>query len=182
MSTKAEAKLIRASSHSVKFGCTVSADEMSGIDKEELYLTFTTTWRGADVVVQMGADRYRHSSGVSDWRIYPANAIEGSDPYGRGKALTDTARRRLSEQLTPLVEAFIAGDEYPVSRARAVVGALVRELAERSYSHPPSRRASEFAIRIDPSVLTGGQWVAFRAACDAKDAAQAALEAFGAAE
>lgn len=183
MSKAVEAQMTGHGSHSVGLGRDIDQTEMSGTDREEVFPTFATEWRGAPVVVQMSADRYRYSgAGVSEWRIYVANAIEGTDPYGRGKALTPTAKSRLRDQLEPLVVEWLGSDEYRASRRSAVVRALSRELAERTYCDPPSQRAREHAARLCADQMSTAQWTAFAAACEAKDAAAAALEAFTSAE
>lgn len=173
-----ETTMTGARSHSVKLGGPTDETSMSGIDREEVFPTFATDWRGVAVVVQMNANRYRHSSGVSEWRIHVERGIEGTDPYGRGKAISDTARSRLTDRLEPLVLEWLESDDYRQSKRAAVVHALARELAERTYVQPASARAWEYAGRLASGEMTREQWAAFAAACKAKDAAAAALEAF----
>lgn len=148
---KAEAVLTRTGSHHVtlEYGETPS--------KEECFFYFDTAWRGSPAMVTMSADRYKHSSGWSEWRIYAVDAreIDEAGNGRRGPDLTDLARRRLSDQLEPLVEAWLAGPDYAASRARAFASALERELWELRYRGTDRirRTLSALSHELEPAAL-----------------------------
>lgn len=122
---------LRTGSHSVRIGWQSGQQE---VEKEEVFFYFETTWRGRPALVTLSADRYRHSSGMSEWRVY-ANDAKEHDPErygGRGDDLTDLARRRLGEQLIPVARVWLASESYAESRQTAFYHALdhmARELS-----------------------------------------------------
>jgi hypothetical protein len=128
-------ELVRVGSH------TVTLDRSGKVEREEMFPVFNTEWRGQPATLQMEANRYRHSQGMSDWRIFPRDAREGHyDVRTYGNELTDTARQRLGEQNTETVSAWLASDEYAASRRLAFVYALRRIAGElRTYGDVPSR-------------------------------------------
>lgn len=119
--------------------------------REELHLGFDTAWRGRPVSVTMHADRYQHTSGISDWRIYATEAREGHAPIldngrtGRslGDHLTDTARSRLSDELRPLVTDWLASPAYTVARTNALAEMIYRELTGTVTTYRPTSKARE---------------------------------------
>jgi hypothetical protein len=121
----------RTGSHSVRIGWQSGQME---VEKEEVFLYFETTWRGRPALVTLSADRYRHSEGMSEWRVYASDAKE-HDPErngGRGDDLTDLARRRLGELLVPVAKQWLAGLGYIQSRQTAFYHALDRMAREQS--------------------------------------------------
>ena len=87
-----DVELDRVGSHSVSMG----VNYRDQIEKEECFGYFSATWRGEPVRVTVSADRYRHSSGMSAWRIYARDARiidptdeRNSDYYYHGHDATD---------------------------------------------------------------------------------------------
>lgn len=122
---------LRTGSHSVRIGWQ---NGQRVVDKEELFFYFDTTWRKLPALVTLSADRYRHSEGMSDWRIYASDAKE-HDPErngGRGDDLTELARRRLGEQLKPIAQQWLASEAYAQSRQTAFYHAIDRMARELS--------------------------------------------------
>lgn len=96
----------RVHSHYLDLGYHDTPD----VDKEQVFLTFVGAWRGEPAAVTMQADRYRHSEGLSEWRVYATEARGYTDePHGWGAHLTETARRRLSDAAKPTVLAWLDG-------------------------------------------------------------------------
>ena len=169
MATPQEVKMDRTGSHHV------SDEYARGGYREQVFGYFTATWLGEPVIVTMQADRYTHSSGLSDWRIY-AEQARSFDPEangGRGPELTDTARRRLSDACKPLMVAWLEGDEYAPSLADAVRNMIVREMKDRHTSTAP-RLLETYGDR-----LTATQREAIAAALAKRDEYHAALEIAG---
>lgn len=132
MATAKQAPALTATGHSVEF------DYRQQLDNEQVYLTFETEWRGQPAVVRMQADRYRHSSGISEWR-YRVDEARGADTSDgrRGADLSGTARSRLSDQLRPLVEEWLGSEAYETSRDEAYFDAVRRMVREaRPYPDP----------------------------------------------
>ncbi len=122
---------LRTGSHSVHIDWHNGQLEVT---KEEVWFYFETTWRGRPALVTLSADRYRHSGGMSEWRVYASDAKE-HDPErngGRGDDLTDLARRRLGEQLIPVAREWLASEGYARSRQTAFYHALDRMARELS--------------------------------------------------
>jgi hypothetical protein len=130
---------LRTGSHFITIG-------HDGIEKEEVWIYFETSWRNRPAIVEMSADRYVHSSGMSEWRITARDAKE-SDPTrngNRGDDLTQLARQRLGAQLRPVVEQWLASERYTESRQAAFGHALYRmalDLSARFNSTDPLRKA-----------------------------------------
>ena len=116
------------------------------ISKEDVYPVLTAVWRGADVRVQMAADRYRYSSddgpGITDWRIIGRDARTGSDEHGCGGVeVTGTARSALADVCRPLVLDWLGTDDYQASRRRTLYAAIMREITDAGagrHGDPPS--------------------------------------------
>jgi hypothetical protein len=115
-------------SHAIVFG----PNARESFDREELYPTYNATWRGRPVVVQVRADRYTHSSGLSDWRVYVNDAREATpgDERGRGPELSGRAREVLGDELRPIVREWLASEEYAASRRKAFARAIGNGLYE----------------------------------------------------
>ncbi len=128
----------RPHSHSVREG----NNYRNLIEKEEVFLEFHTTWRGVPCRVTMSADWYRHSSGISEWRIYATDVRESSDEQPYGPTLSDTARRRLSDICTPLTQNWLDSTAYRASEQRAYAHMILdklRELRPYDYGHGAAR-------------------------------------------
>lgn len=98
--------------------------------KETATLEFVATWRGRPVVLRMEANRYVHSQGWSEWRIFARQAREDTNGQGLGAELTDTARTRLRDEFSPAVEAWLKSKAYRDSESRAYVWAIQAEARE----------------------------------------------------
>ena len=108
--------------------------DYEGIRKEELYPILTAVIRGAGRSIECSADRYRHSSGMSDWRIYPRD-VRPADGIG------EATMREIRQATTPVIADYLASAEYRSSRRRAVYAAIVREIHDSRYDG--GRRALE---------------------------------------
>jgi hypothetical protein len=104
-------------------------------DKETVDFSYRTEWRGQPVRVDLQADRYRHSSGWSDWRVYATNSLyvdaDGQNMTFTAGEVTPTAHARLSDACKPDVYAWLASDAYPASRRSAfsvMVENAIREM------------------------------------------------------
>lgn len=96
----------RVHSHYLDLGYQDTPD----VDKEQVFVTLIGAWRGERASVTMEANRYRHSEGLSEWRIFPSEARAHVDePNQWGAHLTDTARRRLGDAARPIVAAWLDG-------------------------------------------------------------------------
>jgi hypothetical protein len=133
-----------------------SSSHVNGISKEEVYFYFDAQWRGRPVQVEVSADRYAHSSGMSDWRAY-ARAARFYDPErngGRGEETTGTARSALGRLCVPIAVEWLSTDAYR-SSFQAALGHMVMRKFQDGYS--ASRRVSEalatFKGRLSPDVL-----------------------------
>jgi len=143
---------LRTGSHSVTIG-------HNGIEKEEVWLYFETTWRNTPAIVEMSADRYVHSEGMSEWRVIARDAKE-SDPTrngNQGNDLTQLARQRLGAQLRPVVEQWLASEGYAESRRSAFGHALYRmacELSPRFHSTDSLRKAlANYGHELKPETM-----------------------------
>lgn len=94
--------------------------------KEEIFFRFETEWRGEAAFVTVSADKYVHSSGWSEWRIY-ATEVRKQE---WGQYHTDTAKTRMSEVYRPVVEAWLKSDAYTASRQRAFEHLAARVLED----------------------------------------------------
>lgn len=170
MATPQNVEMERTGSHHV------SDEYARGGYREQVFGYFTATWLGEPVIVTMQADRYTHSSGLSDWRIY-AEQARSFDPEangGRGPDLTDTARKRLSDACRPAMAAWLESDEYPASLADAVRNMIVREMTDTRRGHAAPRLLEAYGDR-----LTRAQHAAITAALTKRDEYQAALDTAG---
>lgn len=125
-----------------------------GVNREEAFLYFDTEWRGSPAAVTMQASRYTYArqgnqqDDWSPWVIYASAAeagswretIESDYRVGRGGYLTDTAKKRLSDQCEPIVRKWLGGTNYLMAKRDAVFYA-VKNLAHdfRPYSDPTWR-------------------------------------------
>lgn len=150
----------------------VSDEYARGGYREQVFGYFKAEWRGLPVIVTMQADRYTHSSGLSDWRIYAESAryYDADANGGRGADVTDLARQRLSEACRPAMSEWLHGDEYAGSLSRAVRNMIVRQIGEK-YGNNADRLLTTYADR-----LTLDQAKAIRAALVARDSFRAAME------
>lgn len=158
MSVK-DLKLERFNSHSVRIDFASDLGRYD-VSKEEVYGYFRATWRGVPVVFTMSADRYRHSSGISEWRIYCTDAREidpalAEDVYGRGPAVSDTARQRLGAAARPVVEQWLASADYVTSRRTAFARALEHEASQLGTHQSTTSRLrtylETFASELEPA-------------------------------
>ena len=128
-------ELLSATSHYV----TLTRD--GELSKEEVYLTFATKWQGKDVLVKMTCDRYRHSSGMSEWRVYASEARSKTDePHGYGAHVSDLAKSRLSAACKPHALRWVDNfnGEYVVSETAAYFHAIKRVAGDlKTYSDTP---------------------------------------------
>lgn len=142
----ARPELVRTGSHSVTLQPVNGASHF----KEEVFLTFCTAWRGKGAEVKMRADRYTHSAGLSDWRVYAVEA-QGIESTGRGwsgRDLTETARHRLGELAAPVAREWLESGSYRASEADAWFRAVRREFDDlRPYSDHPADRVREAVTR-----------------------------------
>jgi hypothetical protein len=167
--------LDRVGSHSVSTGYNYR-DE---IEKEECFGYFSATWRGQPVRLTMNADRYRHSSGMSEWRVYcrDAKVIEPDDDrngdwYYHGASVSDTARQRLGEVCQPMMAEWLESDGYVTSRRLAFVRMLKRlasDLAKYNSGSELTRMLDKyrFEISADQFAQLTRAGIAFAAYCDA---------------
>jgi len=168
--TVTDVEMERTGSHHVSDECA------RGGYREEVYAYFRATWRKRPVIVTMQADRYTHSSGLSEWRIYATEAryFDPERNGGRGELVTDTARQRLSEACRPAVAAWLDSDEYPASLADAVRNMIVREMGDRYRPNTARELLARYGDR-----LTLAQSEAITAAMVARDEFAATLEKAG---
>jgi hypothetical protein len=152
------------------------------VEKEELFMTFGATWRGRPVVVKMSADQYRHSSGMSNWRIYAIEAREADrtnqsgDYLGRGNNLTDTARRRLGDDLADVVRRWLDSPLYEESRRFAMDRCLMRMVGELGGNGRSRTDTVRAAIDKQADAAHLATVTRARNACDAFDAFRAIME------
>lgn len=123
--------------------------------KEEVLLSFSTTWRSKPVTVRMNADRYTSDGQLINWRVYAERAREGLVDDTHGTALTDLARRQLGDACRPLVKVWLEGEAYTDSEREAYTDAIKRCCQNlRPYSDDPTRDIRElierFASKIGP--------------------------------
>lgn len=95
--------------------------------REELYPVLTAEVRGVERTVRVSADRYRHSNGWSDWRIYVRD-VEPSNGIG------DKTRAGLNAAAEPIVRAWLASDAYKASRRLAAAAMLARLIRDERYN------------------------------------------------
>ena len=100
----------------------VSMDR-EGISKEQGYFTVSCVWRGSPVELRVEADRYRHSSGWSEWRISMPNS-----------GLTDTAYAAIRPAIVPFIEQWLGSSALFAARAEGLYSELRRILRDERYS------------------------------------------------
>ena len=106
------------------------------IRKEEIYARLASSWRGVEVQIEAVLQRYRHSNGLSDWRLYSAEVRAWSEPRnGFYDDVSDVARQRLREACEPVVMAYTTSDDYANTFHAALVRAISYE-AERERYEP----------------------------------------------
>lgn len=131
------------------------------VSKEEVFFYFETAWRGTPARVTISADRYRHSSGMSEWRLYASEAreIDPSDPDNRwtGAHLTDLARRRLGESCIPQASNWLAG-----GNTRYDNGVSYRTSRENAFGYALTRMASDLSSRHDSTATLRRALATFR--------------------
>lgn len=121
-------EIARTGSHSITIGHDGERE------REEVFVYCATEWRGAPVIVTMRADRYRHSSGLSEWRVYASEArSKTNEPYGFGAHVTDTARQRLNDACKPLALTWLDSDDYRTSEADALHSAAASAVTYGSH-------------------------------------------------
>lgn len=146
------------------------SSRVDGISKEEVYLYFSAKWRGQPVQVEVSADRYAHSSGISEWRVY-ARASRFYDPErngGRGEETSGTARAALSKLCEPIATAWLSSDEYRASFERALAHMIMRKFDDKySVSRYVGEALATFEDHLPSSVWRAirDALVAFNAAC-----------------
>lgn len=96
------------------------------IDKIEIYLEYLAKWRGNTVRYTVKADRYRHSSGLSEWRYYVlgdsvfSHYLDEAAYNGRGGEITETARAALDKATEQMVKEYLAALDIAPAIARAI--------------------------------------------------------------
>jgi hypothetical protein len=116
-----DATLVSVGSHSVSLEYASGSE----VTREECYPEITATWRGEEVKITMEANRYVHSSGWSEWRVF----VHRTDP-----GVTDTARAALREACEPIVREWLDSDEYTASRERAFFWMIRRQVQDERYN------------------------------------------------
>lgn len=117
------------------------------MEREEAYNQYRVRWNGEEITVSTIADRYRHSEGLSPWRV-------GRVETRYAVALSDLGRQRVREALTPVILAWVESDEYRTARESAFVHALKRELAEERYdADRPAKAIDAFRAELSPESL-----------------------------
>lgn len=138
MTTKTETgELVRVGSHWVELG---SSYHWGKVAKEEVYLTFATTWRGQEATVQIRCDRYaggmdQRNLTLGAWRTVAQEARGKADEAGRfGPNLTETARQRLGQAHYAAAEEWLSSDDFTASHRLALLAAIDRQVKD-SRSH-----------------------------------------------
>ena len=176
--------LARVGSHSVRLDLAPAPrpDGSRGpyrwaIVKEELFPTILTDWRGQPAAVTMESSRYEHSSGMSEWRIFPREARTYDTDHAPGTFgahLTDTARRRLGELAEPLVVEYLASPDYRANRHAAVQSALYRIAGDLRTDGRYLRAAS--SAMADGGEITDAERDAWHKVADQYESLQVAMD------
>jgi hypothetical protein len=121
------------------------SSRVDGISKEEVFFYFSAKWRGQPVQVEVSADKYAHSSGMSDWRVYARAArYYDSESYGgRGEETTGTARAALGELCVPIALEWLESDAYKASFQTALAHMVMRKFQD---NYSASRRVAEALV------------------------------------
>lgn len=175
MSAK-DAALERTGSHSVIDDNYSSRAD--GISSEEVFGYFTATWRSRPVMVTVSADKYAHSSGMSDWRIYASEAryVDTEKNGNRGEDVTATAKSALSKLCAPLMSDWLGTDEYVASFQRALARMILRKFRDDySASRSVANALVTFESRLAPATYKAIRktLVAYNAYVDVKASADA---------
>lgn len=109
------------------------------LERIEAYQPFEIEWRGAKVTGTAIADRYSASYQDGDrltpWRIVPQHV-----QYAETRAdVSDTARRAVHDQVTPIVAAWLETDEATAAYRQAIAKAIARTIRDERYSTDTAR-------------------------------------------
>lgn len=148
-------ELVRCGSHSLTLGLN-SRRGFGPFDREEFYPVFELEAPRVGLVrAQFEANRYVHSEGWSEWRIFlrdvrrPATdeqPLGGELVSGVGPATRET----IADRCRPLILEWLEGEAYEESRRVAAVRALVYLLdAPRGYNIDRVQRELEHARSVD---------------------------------
>jgi hypothetical protein len=154
MPKKIQPALVAANKHR-----HLKLDNRNELEKDEAFFYFQAEWQGKPAFVVMQADRYRHSSGVSEWRVYATDARYG-EADNRGAALTDTGKQRLHDAAKPLVLEWLASPEAELAERQAYYGALLRMANE--LSHEWDARRLQEAMTVHAAKITPEQALALQ--------------------
>lgn len=131
------------------------------VSKKEVCFTFEAEWQGQPCQVRLEADRYRHTAGLSDWRVVPTSARRYTDLERKGPLvpLTETAKSRLGDACRPLALAWLTSPACDTAERRAFYEAILRGLNEPRLSfEEPTREVrrliAKHAERLDAAALT----------------------------
>jgi len=105
-----------------------------GIRKEQVYARLASNWRGQDVQIEAVLDRYQHSNGLSDWRLYSVDVRAWDQARGGFyDYVSDVARQRLREACAPVALAYTTSDDYAITWHAALVRAIRDAVREERY-------------------------------------------------
>jgi hypothetical protein len=178
-SIKTRPELVRpAGSHSLTLSY---GREFGPFDREELFPVLELEApRVGKVRADFEANRYVHSSGWSEWRIFLRDvrrpdperpAIGGAEVSGVGPATRDAIR----DACLPLIEEWLEGSEYRASREIAAARALVQKIdAPRDWAIEQARTLLEQLERAGE--LEPRKVGKIEAACEQLERARALLE------
>jgi hypothetical protein len=96
-------------------------------ENEELYPELKVEVGSTIREVRMEANRYLHSSGWSEWRIY----VRETNP---SQGIGEVTRAKIRDACTPIVEAWLESDEYVASRSRAFCWWLKQLIRDENYN------------------------------------------------
>lgn len=172
MSKNSTPTIERVGSHFITLG---TGRNWGHADKEELFAYIPTAWRGSPVMVTMRASRYKAGMNAdalewTSWQVYAQDAheIDENANGGRGRPLTDLARRRLGDQLEPLVREWIDSDAYKASMLNALAHAVRREFGDLRPWKDATRRVRDL-LNIHRNTLRPSDVGRFTKAADAYD-------------
>jgi len=104
-----------------KSGHFLNLSRNGDLDKESVTFDVRAEWRSEAVTMRVTADRYNHSNGMSQWRIYGGNGVYGDDLHGfRLRDLSDTAKARIVALARPMVEDWLSSGEWDQSHVEAL--------------------------------------------------------------
>ena len=97
------------------------------LTSEEVYLYFSGQWLGKEVRFIHKADRYRHSSGLSEWRAYVKEGwVKIESKYVRGAELSRKAFVALDNASKEYVVEWLSSEAYRESYCSAVYNAILK--------------------------------------------------------